>query len=115
MTSQSTRIALLTKRRSVAAHDVDGVFGAAAAGYDHGLRRTARHIRPIRRNDVRRIAMGVIPGYIIGVAVAHVVGERLRNLGIRFARVRTVVEAAATRPHHPGIPVMKPRSRSADM
>jgi len=57
---------------SVTPRDVDDLLAAIAAGNLDRFRRAARHIGPVRGRDIRRIAVGPVPGRFIGVGVMHV-------------------------------------------
>ncbi len=54
-----------TAKLQIAPHDIDGVLGAAAPGHRDALGGAARHIGPVGRHDIRREAMGPIPGNVI--------------------------------------------------
>src|SRR5690349_7744792 len=57
---------------SEAARDVDDVLAAVAAGNLDRFRRAARHIGPVGGRDIRRIAVGPVPGRFIGIGVMYI-------------------------------------------
>ena len=57
---------------SIAARDVDDMLAAVASRNRHGFRRAGRRIGPVGRCDMRGIAMGPVPGHIIGVGVMDI-------------------------------------------
>jgi len=54
---------------SVATRDVDDVLATVTSGNGDGLRRAARHIGPVGRRDIRRIAMRPVPGHVIAIGI----------------------------------------------
>jgi hypothetical protein len=87
----------LSISRSVAPNDIDGLL-AVTSGNRDGFRRAARHIGPIGGRDRRRIAMGPIPGNVMGVGVVNVARCRWRTIRHGFAARGAIVGIREARP-----------------
>src|SRR4029079_4775735 len=80
-------------KRSVAPRDIDGLVPVTPGNRD-GLGAAAGNIGPVGRRDIRRIAMGPIPGKVLGIGVMDIVRfRRLRRID-NWRAIRSVVEAA---------------------
>jgi hypothetical protein len=74
----------------VAPHDIDGFVRPVTLMESESLHRAVRHIGPVGRSDIRRKAMGPIPGNIVCLGVTDIARRCLRSTRRGLAGAWTV-------------------------